>query len=572
MKIIGITCIGPDPSVCVMDSGKILSMVEEERITRIKHANVDFPKEAFKFCLNQSGLTIEEIDVITYPWEASKFSSGYIQKFYDSINQTYDKDDRTLEWEKEQLTIFNEDALRRRILSEVKNLCPNANKLPEVVFTPHHYSHAFQSYFMSKMKKSLIFTIDGSGDENCTVIWKGESNQLTKLKEYNIPHSLGWFYAAFTEFLGFKAYDGEYKVMGLAAYGTYDEKLINKVNQVLSYDANGNYKVNPYFIFYGEHTYSGRYTDKMVELFGEPNVSQSVSSYMKNVAFAIQFHLEEVCCRQAKYWVEKTGIRNICLGGGVAMNVKMAGRLRQEDFVDQVFVPYCSSDLGLSLGSAMVHSKNSGIKLDSRLDSPFWGPSFNNDFIEGILKECKLKYKKVEKVGDIVAKLLAEQKIVGWFQGRGEVGARALGSRSILADPRKVENKDRVNKVIKQRELWRPFCPSILEDRSTDYFEGCTRSPYMTMTFHSMRKTEDTIPAVVHIDKTVRPQTVNKTQGKEYYRMLNKFYELTGVPVVLNTSFNVKEEPIVHHPLDAIRCFYSNGLDVLAIGNFILEK
>ena len=275
MKIIGITCIGPDTSVCVMDSGKILSMVEEERITRIKHANVDFPKEAFKFCLNQSGLTIEEIDVITYPWEASKFSSGYIQKFYDSINQTYDKDDRTLEWEKEQLTIFNEDALRRRILSEVKNLCPNANKLPEVVFTPHHYSHAFQSYFMSKMKKSLIFTIDGSGDENCTVIWKGESNQLTKLKEYNIPHSLGWFYAAFTEFLGFKAYDGEYKVMGLAAYGTYDEKLINKVNQVLSYDANGNYKVNPYFIFYGEHTYSGRYTDKMVELFGEPNVSKS---------------------------------------------------------------------------------------------------------------------------------------------------------------------------------------------------------------------------------------------------------------------------------------------------------
>jgi len=572
MKIMGIVCIGPDPSVCIMDNGKILSMQEEERITRIKHANVDFPKKAVKHCLKQSGISIEEINTIAYPWDAHKFSSGYIKKFYDSISNIYNKDNRTLEWEKEQIKTFSEDALKERILAEVKNLYPKAKTLPEVVFAPHHYSHAFLSNLMSKMDENLIFTIDGSGDENCTVIWKSKFGHLTKLKEYNIPNSLGWFYASFTEFLGFKAYDGEYKVMGLAAYGKYDKNIISKVNQVLSYDENGNYIVNPYFIFYGEHTYSGRFTNRMVELFGQPNFSQSVNSYTKNLAFAVQYHLEEVCVRLARYWVKKTGIRNICLGGGVALNVKMAGRLRREDIIEHVFVPYCSSDLGLSLGAAMVHTNNNGISLDPNLDSPFLGPSFSDDFIEDILKECKLNYRKVDDISTNVAKLLTEQKIIGWFQGMGEVGARALGSRSILADPRKIGNRDRVNKVVKQRELWRPFCPSILEDRAAEYFKECTKSPYMTMAFDSIPEIEDRIPAVIHIDKTVRPQTVNKNQNPLFYKMLKQFYALTGVPAILNTSFNVKGEPIVHHPLDAVRCFYSNGLDALAIGNFILEK
>jgi|TARA_B100000315_G_C14570923_1_gene585449 carbamoyltransferase len=572
MNILGLVFIGADPSVCLLQDGKVISMVEEERIIRLKHATDHFPVQSIKSCLGQGSMTIDDIDYVTYPWETDKFTSGYIKNFYDSLNKKYNKDEKSKRWEEKQIELFNKDSITERILSSLKKEFPKVRKLPQVKFIPHHYAHAFQAYMMSKFEDSLIFTIDGSGDENSTVIWIAENNKIEKLREVNIPNSLGWFYAAFTEFLGFKAYDGEYKVMGLAAYGSYDQEIINKIEEVITYDESGNYQLNPDYIFYGKHTYSERFTDKLTELLGEPNFTQAVTKFSKNLAYAVQYHLEEVVVRMAKYWIKKTGIRKICLSGGVAMNVKMNGRLNKQEFVDKVFISYCCSDLGLSLGSAMVFAHECGVEISCDVNQPFLGPSYEEDEIKSILDECKLKYRYVENIEEEVAYLLTEQNIVGWFQGRGEVGARALGSRSILADPRRIENRDRVNKVIKQRELWRPFCPAVLEEYASEYFNDCVQASYMTMTFDSVEERRNEIPAIVHVDGTVRPQTVNSKQNKKFYNMLKAFHKLTSVPIVLNTSFNVKGEPIVYHPLDAVRCFYSTGLDVLVLGNIIVEK
>lgn len=559
LYILGLNFGSYDPAACLLKDGEIVAMAEEERFTRIKHAFKDFPINAVKFCLKYENIILDEVESMAFGFDAEKHDSGYMKKFYDNLK--YKKDERTLEWEKDNIKFFSSENIIRLI---GKNL---GNRIPEVRFIPHHLAHAYSAYFLSGFKKTDIVTMDGSGEENCTVLWTAENENIKKIKSFDIPHSLGWFYATFTEFLGFKAYDGEGKVMGLAPYGKPNNEIKNKLSEVIKITDDG-YSLNPYYIFYGKHTYGERYTNKLIDLFGqEPRKKDgNITEFHKNLAFGVQEVLEKIA---------QQFIRNetLCLAGGVALNCKMNGKILYDERIKDLFIQPVSSDAGVALGSALVaHKQITGTLPVKKLKHVYFGPEYSNDEIARILKVCKIKHEYHEDIEMVTAQYLAEGKIVGWFQGRMECGPRALGGRSILADPRNPKMKDIINENVKHRENWRPFCPSILYEEKENYLIQAYGSPFMILSFKIKTEKIKEIPSVVHIDGTARPQTVEKDVNPRYWKLIKYFQEITGVPVLLNTSFNIRGEPIVCSPEDAIRCFFSTGMDILILGNYLIKK
>ena len=565
---------GIDPAACLLVDGRLVAYVEEERLVRVKHADGLFPIRSIEYCLKAGGLDLEDVDCFAYGWNAPAYSDGTMAAFYEAVNAARPPNDDTLAWQRRNLSWFHQDSLTERLRRELVRHF-GVEKVPPLRFYPHHRSHAVTAYHFSPHDEALVLTIDGSGDEHTTVVWEGRDGSLEPLWEGTIPHSLGWFYAAITEYLGFRAYDGEYKVMGLAAYGRPSEAFRDKLAEVVAVGPEGfDFAVDPRFIHHGGHTYSDRFTDALVDLLGVPPRlgSAPIEPIHEDLAHEAQALLEETVLRLVGHFQQQTGLRRLCISGGVGLNVKMNSRLQRSDLFDEVFAFPIPSDSGCGMGAAAgIWQDETGQRVEP-LTHLYLGPSFSDAEIEETLALCGVDYRVCDDVADETARLLAAGKVVGWFQSGIEGGPRALGARSILADPRDVASRDRVNGAIKFREYWRPFCPSMTEEAAGRYLVGCDRASYMIMAFEATEAADDEIPAVVHVDNTVRVQTVDADSNPRYRALLEAFETRAGVPVVLNTSFNVKGEAIVNTPRDALRTFWSTGLDALAIGSCIVEK
>jgi carbamoyltransferase len=464
--------------------------------------------------------------------------------------------------------------------------------VPPVEFVSHHLAHAYSTYFCSPFREAIVLTLDGSGEDNCTQLAIGRGDALTVKENLLIPHSLGWFYAAFTAYLGFVPYRDEGKLMGLAALGEerraqnpWPERL-GKILRV----QDGSYEVDPVYTKLGGHYFAERFTDALVKFitdfdpalepvaYGEKiqQNGRAVSRYLDpryvDLAWGVQEKLEEAAKALVARAVAAHGIRNLCVAGGVGLNCKMNGELLQATPIERIFVQPAANDAGTAMGAAMIVAQALGDPIRNDLQHVYYGPGFSNAEIRRQLDGCKIRY---QESGDVVrwtADALAEGKMVGWFQGRMEFGARALGGRSILANPVLPGIKDKVNNEVKYRESWRPFCPSLLDEVKDDYLVGAAEAPFMIVAFQVKPTMRELIPSAVHVDGTVRPQTIKEGANPRFHGLVKEVGKRTGHPVVVNTSFNIRGEPIICTPLDAVRCFYSNGLDALVIGDFVVTK
>ncbi len=572
LNILGALTFGYNPSACLLQDGELIAFAQEERFVRIKNAFNHFPINAIKFCLQKAQLTLDDVDYLAIPWDCKKYPD-FMKQFFQAGQQKYgDKGIPTRQWEDSILKVFNPENFEKRI---VDNLRENEfyGKIPKIVYVEHHITHAANAFFPSEFDKAAILTLDGSGEEKCSVIWKGSGNNIEPLQEFLIPNSLGWFYATITQLLGFKSNLNEGKVMGLAPYGKKNSDLFNKIDRIISFNDNG-YEIDPFYTYYGTHEIGKGYSDQITNLFGKPRGRyEPLTEYHHDLAFAAQSKLEEVAIDLANKALSMVGTENICLSGGVCLNCKMNGEIFDKSSAKNIFIQPISSDAGSPIGAALwLQRELTGQRPRFRMKHAYYGPGFNNDQIEEKLKAGKLSYQYHENIEQITADLLADGNLIGWVQGGMEGGARALGARSILADPTKEFIKDKVNAEVKKRELWRPFCPSVTEEAMGDYFINPYDAPYMILAFQVIPDQIKKIQAVVHVDGSARPQSVSKETNPRYWNMIKHFEANTGVPIVLNTSFNVQGEPIICKPEDAIRSFYSTGLDALVIGNYLLQK
>jgi len=591
MNILGlIACdVGGHPSACVLKDGRLVAFVEEERFVRVKQALGHFPSHAIRYCLDEAKLRLDDIDSIAFGWDAN----AYRWRFPLFLGRSFLKNrlwgPRTpplapppkgrprlgsaVASGLRSLLSFQPAMLLENIVLGLKDAGFKEGRIPPVTFVKHHLAHAASAFYCSGFKESAVLVFDGHGEENTTSIFRGEGKRLDLIQHIDIPHSLGWFYSAFTEYLGWNPNEGEVKLMGLAPFGKSNPKVEALVNQVLEPTKEG-FRVNAQYLLYGQRSYGKFFSDALVDRLGPPRgKDEPISDDHRDVARAVQDRLEEVCVHLAGRALRLAGSQNLCLAGGVALNCKMNGEIHRRGLAREIFVQPIAYDAGVSLGAAMVKAMEGGDDCRFEMDHLYWGPEYKDAEIEAVLKASRVPYRRSDRIAQEVARFLAEGKIVGWFQGRMECGPRALGGRSILADPRRPEMKDLVNDRVKFRESWRPFALSILEEHFADFVKKPSRSPFMILAFDVAPEKEGLIPSAMHsVDRTTRPQTVSKKTNLLYWELLESFRNLTGVPAVLNTSFNVKDEPIVCTPRDALRCFYGTGIDVLAIGGYVLEK
>lgn len=600
MNILGINAFGMNPAACLLQDGKCVAFAEEERFSRVKISEGLFPGRAVKYCLSYANLTLDSIDRIAFGWDCTKYPWSMVRNFASNYFRYGRRERKSFHKQKspatvlsviEGLTDFHPLRIHSKILEGFRTSGFNGD-IPKTEFVPHHLSHAFSTYFCSGFDRAGIITMDGHGEDICTQLSIGENDEVRVVESFPIPHSLGWFYAAITEYLGFIPYRDEGKLMGLAAFGEKrknNNKWIEPFSKILKIGT-GVYEVNPVYTLFGGHYYGKRYTDEMVKLitdidssavpvaYGEKVEIGGVlkSKYLREVyidiAWAAQYLLEQTAVMLAKKMVNRYGVENLCISGGVALNCKMNGEILRQSGCKNIFVQPASNDAGTALGAAMIVAKRFGDKIKNQLKDVYCGPGYNNDEILSVLKQCKLNFQKIEDPAHEGAELLEEGKIIGWFQGRMEFGARALGNRSILANPVFKGIKDRVNNEVKYRESWRPFCPSIIEDVKNDYIENVNEASYMIVAYHAKESMKKNIGVVVHIDNTIRPQIVKQEVNPAFFSLIINLGKRTGHPVVLNTSFNIRGEPIICRPLEAVSCFYSNGLDALIMGNFLVRK
>jgi len=562
MKILGVH-IGHDSSACLVIDGKIIADAAEERFTRVKHY-AGLPINSIEFCLKAGNMSINDINVIAIPEKSLSFKLDSLLGIEQRRNTK----------EKIEYAIYN---YGKRILQLGVDKLPiymrnfQTNNSTEVMHIEHHLAHAMSAYYTSGItEKTLIVTCDGIGDGVSIAIWRGVNGNIEPLVKIGREGSIGWFYGIVTEALGWWHGDGEGKTMGLAPYGNF-----SKVNGILE-------KFYPKFKdgrLSKPHNFGAPYTHNEKGAwhwhFDEAyEIQKLIKRYgRENIAAEAQRVLEEQVMDVVFSWLEKEKTENLCCAGGVFLNVKLNQRIWNCGKVKSHYIFPNAGDGGLALGAALyAYHKLSNKRRVDKINNVYWGPEFSDEEIESILKSRNLQYEYCEDISARCARLLAKGKIVGWFQGRMESGPRALGNRSILMDPRKAENKDILNSKVKFREAFRPFCPSILEEAREDYLIGSREEPFMITSFDVNDSKKDKIPAVVHVDGTARPQIIRRETDPKYWDLIKEFGEITGVPVILNTSFNIRGEPIVCSPRDAIKCFYDTGMDYSAIGNFLVSK
>jgi carbamoyltransferase len=432
-------------------------------------------------------------------------------------------------------------------------------------FVQHHVAHALSTYAYSGFENAAVAVMDGHGATEATSIWHGHEGRLDHVLTIPYPDSLGLYYGEFTQFLGFHRNSDEWKVMGLAPYG----KPGVDVRPFIDLEATPYRVHSKRLIGNGSQPYSG-----ISPLLGTPRVPESeIEERHKDIAYAVQEACETAMMNVVKMAIEKTGCRDVCLAGGVALNSKANGKILASGLVGKFFVQPAASDDGVALGAALAPYLDDNGKLPNKaMRHGYWGPCFDDGAIENVLRTYKLRWTRLSDSASTAAELLSQGKILGWFQGRMEFGPRALGNRSILADPRDPEMNAKVNNAVKFREWWRPFAPSFKKEAAGEYLESATDSPFMIVTAQVRPEKRGIIPSVTHVDGSARPQTVEKEINPLYWQLIDEFGKRTGVPVVMNTSFNLRGEAIVHTPTDAIRTFFSSGMDALVIGSFLVEK
>ena len=594
MYILGISAYYHDSAAAILYNGEIIAAAQEERFTRIKHDN-SFPKNSISYCLKEAKIDYSKIEKVVF-YEKPFLKFERLLETYLSFAPIGFKSFRSSMplWIKDKL--FQKNNLVKEL-----NQCfhSNINWEKKLLFSEHHLSHAASAFFPSKFDDAAVLTLDGVGEWTTTSLAIGKGNNLKVIKEIHFPHSLGLLYSSFTYYTGFKVNSGEYKVMGLAPYGNPQYEDLIKEN-LLKINEDGSFQLDmSYFDFCTGLTMTNK---KFNNLFGGPPrlPEEKITQKEMDLAASLQKVTEEVIVKLAKGISKETGQKNLCLAGGVALNCVANGILHKEKIFDNIWVQPAAGDAGGALGAALAawhiffDKKREVSKSSDSMKGSFLGPSFKNGEVETALKESQAIFHKFDdkQITDKIAKELDDQKAIGWMQDRMEFGPRALGNRSIIADARSPYMQKQLNLKVKYRESFRPFAPSIIREEVHNWFEFDDDSPYMLMVasikeekrkkmsneekllfgIEKLNIPRSIVPAITHVDYSARLQTVHENINKKFYYLIKRFYEITDCPLIVNTSFNVRGEPIVCNPKDAFRCFMGTDLDVLVIENFVLYK
>ncbi len=564
MNVLGIGGYSHDSAAALLVDGEVVAAVAEERLSREKHVG-GVPTLAVDWCLETAGLSMADIDHVgCYMRPGLRLGKRIPYRLTRAM----------IKFPLYSLGFAGYEVLHNaQYMYGMKQLLEKGSKT-QLHWMEHHPAHAASAYLVSPFDRAALLSVDYVGEWAATWTGVGNGTQMRCLRSQNYPYSLGVFYSAITDYLGFLRASDEYKVMGLASYGK--PEYYEAMKALIQPTPDGLYTMDlswtqwPYL----PGSRFGYFSKKFIDTFGPKRMKgESVTEHHENMAASAQKLLEEIVLHMANHLHQETGEKQLCLAGGVALNCAMNGRLLRETPFEDIYIQPASGDDGIAIGAAMqLNDRFENTPRKYIMNHAFLGPEYDSDAIRTVLDRGKLTYEKPDSVEERTAELLAKGKIVGWFQGRMEFGPRALGSRSILADPTRPEMKDLLNKYVKYREEFRPFAPSVLAEKAPDYFEGCTDSPFMLFVYPVKEEMKERLPAITHIDGTARVQTVTREAHARYYDMIAAFEKRRGVPVVLNTSFNVMGEPIVNTPEDAVRCFYTTGMDALVIGDFVLLK
>jgi carbamoyltransferase len=587
MYILGVSCFFHDSAAALLKDGELVAAAEEERFSRKKH-DYGFPFHAVRFCLEHAGLESGDLDYVVF------FEKPFL-KFERILLTTLQTFPRSYGVFREAMTNWFGEKLW------IKNLLTERLGIPEnrILFSGHHLSHAASTFFCSPFESAAILTVDGVGEWTTASLGIGREAEIKLLKEIRFPHSLGLLYSAFTAFLGFEVNEGEYKVMGMAGFGM--PKYMDEVYKLIRVHDDGSYELNmDYFSFhYSNEKTFGR---KFERLFGPPRDPKSefvvplssvggqrghsdeqggASQRYADIAASVQAVTEDVLLKMARWAFRETGEKHLCMAGGVALNSVANGRIFRETPFEKIYIQPAAGDGGGAVGAALYgYHMVLGRSRKFVMDHAYWGAEHGSAEIEKFLRDGGIRYEHFEdddKLIERVVNRLQEGRVIGWFQDRFEWGPRALGNRSILADPRRPDMKDVVNTKIKFRDPYRPFAPSVLVERAAEFFDLANPAEHFPARFmlyvvDVKKDKRDVIPAVTHIDGTGRLQTVWRSTAPRYYRLIERFGEATGVPVLLNTSFNLKGEPIVNTPREAFRTFSVSDMDALVLGHYLIEK
>jgi len=572
MIVLGIHAMAHDTSAALVKNGKVVAAAEEERFVREKHTK-KFPVNSVRYCLEEAGITVNDIDAVAISFKPIL----YVGMLLYNILQAFPK---ALLYTPRVINLLRRKSKVRKEVIRVLRDELKARKIPRIYYVPHHVAHAASAFYVSPFRRAAVLTVDGRGEYETAAVFLGRGSKLVKLWSMKFPHSVGYLYSAFTKYLGFKPQNDEGKVMALASYG--DTHLLRYFTERIVTISNNDVKLNlEYFDHY--YRYGKRrqlFSEKLIRELGPPrNPGEPLSTHHKRIARALQEVTEEWLLRLVNKAYQLTKERYLCMAGGVVLNCKANQKILEEGPFDEVFIQPAANDAGTSLGAALyVYHEHRERGEEDHCFVPYLGPSFNDVKVLNVLEKYRgyIKYKRVSDPCALGAELVSRGSIVGWFQGRMEWGPRALGNRSILADPRRTESRIRLDKEIKFREPFRPYAPSVLEEYAGEFFyihQGGRRSyGFMIITAKVREGVANKIPAVVHVDGTARVQLVNERSNVLFYKLIREFYGITGIPMVLNTSFNIKGEPIVCSPEDALRTFLRTKLDYLIISNFLVEK
>ena len=593
-NILGISAFYHDSAAALVINGEIISAAQEERFSRIKH-DPKYPYNAIEFVLKNSNLKLSQIDHIVF------FEKPFLK--FERLLETYlafaPKGFKSFSM---SMSIWLREKLfqKKLLFDKLKNHDQNFNDIEKINFSEHHYSHAASAFYPSPFKDAVIITLDGVGEWATTTVAIGKDNKIEMLKEIYFPHSIGLLYSAFTYYLGFKVNSGEYKVMGLAPYGKpkYKDLIIKKL---IDLKDDGSFRLNMKYFNYatGLTMTNKNFSNLFAHKAREPE-KELLTQFHMDIAASIQAVTEEIVLKLTKSIAQETQIKNLCMAGGVALNCVANGKILKNNIFENIWMQPASGDAGGSLGAALAfwyHELGEKRSITSDLDDmkgSYLGPSFKHDHIEKTLISLGANFRKYDEKNliNLVVEELKNEKTIGWFQGRMEFGPRALGARSIIADPRSDKMQKELNLKVKFRESFRPFAPSILREDVNDWFDINTDSPYMLLVadikkniqikmneedkklfgIEKLNIKRSSIPAVTHVDYSARIQTVHEETNPKYYKLLKKFKEITGCPILVNTSFNVRGEPIVCSVEDSFRCFMGTNLDILVCENFILYK
>ncbi len=572
MIILGVTGFIHTSSAALLVDGEVVAAADEERFTRKKFTG-DFPTHAIQFCLERAGITLCDVDRLAFYWNPWQAIAPRLRMMVANLPHSLaffgggSDDDMAVRGDfGSWWRMVNVGQITRRTMAEPKARMRRC-------FVEHHLAHAASAYYLSPWNDALILSLDGTGEWTTTLMARGKGSHIQKLSSINYPHSLGAFYGAVTQYLGYRIYEDEWKVMGLAAYGT--PRYAPQVRRMICLQ-DGRFTLDLNYFSFQRADKRAWYSPRFVEAFGPPRKPGEPIETERFADLAASFQLvtEEIGLHLVRYLLKiGGGTRKLCMAGGVALNARMNGRIIAETDVEELFVQPAANDPGAALGAALyLHHAELGGQRTAPMHHVYLGPEYSETRMTGAMAAKGLKWERCDAVEKTTAGLLAQGKVIGWYQGRMEYGPRALGNRSILADPRRAEMKDTVNSKVKFREAFRPFAPAILAERVEEYFSGGRSCPFMNIVLPVRPEKRDSIPAVTHADGTGRLQSVEREINPRFYRLIEEFSHLTGVPVVMNTSFNLQGEPVVCTPEDAVASFLNSGLDALVLGDYMCLK